>query len=48
LPAFPRQALHAIRLAFAHPSTGQQRQWESPLPDDMARLLSTLRAQRRQ
>ena len=48
VPALSRQALHAIRLAFVHPATGKQRQWESPLPDDMARLLSTLRAQRRQ
>ena len=47
-PSFPRQALHAIRLAFVHPTTGRQRQWESPLPDDMRRLLSTLRAQRPQ
>ena len=43
LPAFRRQALHAIRLAFIHPETKKQRQWETPLPDDMKRLLSQLR-----
>jgi len=47
LPSFPRQALHAIRLAFVHPTTGRRQQWKSPLPDDMTRLLSILRAQQR-
>jgi 23S rRNA pseudouridine1911/1915/1917 synthase len=31
-----RQALHATRLAFAHPTTGQALSFESPLPGDMA------------
>jgi 23S rRNA pseudouridine1911/1915/1917 synthase len=44
LPAFHRQALHAIRLAFIHPRTKRQRQWEAPLPDDMEHLLAQLRA----
>ena len=44
VPAFHRQALHAIRLAFIHPQTKRRRQWEAPLPDDMKRLLSQLRA----
>jgi 23S rRNA pseudouridine1911/1915/1917 synthase len=44
LPAFHRQALHAIRLAFIHPQTKRQRQWETPLPDDILHLLSQLRA----
>ncbi|HYT97987.1 MAG TPA: RluA family pseudouridine synthase [Casimicrobiaceae bacterium] len=43
LPAFHRQALHAIRLAFIHPETKKRRQWETSLPDDMERLLSQLR-----
>jgi len=43
LPAFHRQALHAIRLAFIHPETKKRRQWETSLPDDMERLLSPLR-----
>ncbi|MGE5451000.1 MAG: RluA family pseudouridine synthase [Acidobacteriota bacterium] len=31
-----RQALHATRLSFAHPSTGETLVWEAPLPPDMA------------
>ena len=31
-----RQALHAARLGFAHPHTGQAMQFEAPLPADMA------------
>jgi 23S rRNA pseudouridine1911/1915/1917 synthase len=42
LNAFPRQALHAARLALAHPMTGRALAWEAPLPDDMARLVSAL------
>jgi len=42
LSAFPRQALHAARLALAHPMTGRQLEWEAPLPDDMTRLLAAL------
>ncbi|HEX4268275.1 MAG TPA: 23S rRNA pseudouridine(1911/1915/1917) synthase RluD [Steroidobacteraceae bacterium] len=42
LNAFPRQALHATRLALAHPMTGRALEWEAPLPDDMARLVSAL------
>lgn len=37
--AFPRQALHAALLGFAHPRTGQALRFESPLPADMAALL---------
>lgn len=42
LAAFPRQALHAARLALAHPMTGKQLEWEAPVPDDMARLVAAL------
>ena len=42
--AFPRQALHAAVLGFVHPVTSEQLRFESPLPDDMAALLATLRA----
>ena len=42
LDAFPRQALHAARLALAHPMTERALQWEAPLPDDMERLLAAL------
>ena len=41
--AFPRQALHAYRLAFTHPVDGREMQFESPLPDDFNRLLARLR-----
>lgn len=40
--AFPRQALHAAVLGFAHPVTGEALRFESPPPDDMAGLLSAL------
>ncbi|MBK9348744.1 MAG: 23S rRNA pseudouridine(1911/1915/1917) synthase RluD [Sulfuritalea sp.] len=43
LDAFPRQALHAWRLALRHPVSGAEMHWESPLPDDFARLLESLR-----
>lgn len=41
--AFPRQALHAAGLGFSHPVTGEDLQFSSPLPDDMAGLLVQLR-----
>ena len=34
-----RQALHAFRLAFAHPVTGQALEFHAPLPQDMAQAL---------
>jgi 23S rRNA pseudouridine1911/1915/1917 synthase len=40
---FPRQALHAHRLAFQHPADRRELRFEAPLPDDMAGLLATLR-----
>ena len=43
LMEFPRQALHAERLALAHPKTQQPIQWETKLPEDMEALLLTLR-----
>lgn len=39
-----RQALHAALLAFEHPVTGESLRFTAPLPDDMARLIRTLRA----
>jgi len=42
LSAFPRQALHATRLALAHPMTGRALEWEAPIPEDMAGLLAAL------
>jgi 23S rRNA pseudouridine1911/1915/1917 synthase len=32
--AFPRQMLHAWRLGFTHPRTGEWRDFEAPLPED--------------
>jgi 23S rRNA pseudouridine1911/1915/1917 synthase len=42
LRGFPRQALHAARLAFAHPSSGQSLDFASPLPSDLRELLDAL------
>jgi 23S rRNA pseudouridine1911/1915/1917 synthase len=41
-----RQFLHAARLAFEHPVTGEPVDVESPLPDDLAAALERARAQR--
>ncbi|MCE9569555.1 MAG: RNA pseudouridine synthase [Rhodocyclales bacterium] len=43
LDAFPRQALHAWRLALIHPASGVEMAWEAPLPEDFANLLAALR-----
>lgn len=40
---FPRQALHAARLALVHPQTGETLAWQAPTPLDIAQLLSVLR-----
>jgi 23S rRNA pseudouridine1911/1915/1917 synthase len=45
LRQFPRQALHAERLALVHPVTGRQCDWTSPLPQDFARLLAAIDAE---
>lgn len=37
-----RQALHAWRLAFVHPFTGQSLVWTAQLPSDMQQALATL------
>ncbi len=39
LRAFPRQALHAWRVAFTHPVTRARLTLEAPLPPDLAALL---------
>jgi 23S rRNA pseudouridine1911/1915/1917 synthase len=39
LRAFPRQALHAWRLALVHPDTGAQLTLAAPVPSDMKALL---------
>jgi 23S rRNA pseudouridine1911/1915/1917 synthase len=38
-----RQALHARRLKFSHPGTGQPVEVEAPLPDDLAGVVAELR-----
>jgi 23S rRNA pseudouridine1911/1915/1917 synthase len=43
LRAFPRQALHARYLAFAHPATGDELAFEAPVPPDLTALLRALR-----
>src|SRR4051812_28540217 len=45
--AFPRQALHAHRLAFRHPFDDREMTFEVPLPDDMQALLARLRQTKR-
>ena len=39
---FPRQALHAARLGFAHPRTGRMLSFATPPPADMRELLQRL------
>ncbi|NLF09800.1 MAG: RluA family pseudouridine synthase [Pirellulaceae bacterium] len=41
-----RQALHARRLRFTHPDTGEPIEVEAPLPSDIAAVLEELRAHR--
>ncbi|MBV6448744.1 MAG: Ribosomal large subunit pseudouridine synthase D [Nitrosomonas sp.] len=43
LMSFPRQALHAQKLALTHPQTEQVMQWESIIPEDLRDLLLKLR-----
>ena len=40
--AFPRQMLHAWRLGFTHPRSGEWRDFEAPLPADFKAILATL------
>jgi 23S rRNA pseudouridine1911/1915/1917 synthase len=42
-----RQALHAWRLGFRHPRTGERSSFESALPSDIAAVLEALRAANR-
>lgn len=43
LADFPRQALHAQKLALTHPQTQQMLAWEADIPADMDNLLHTVR-----
>jgi 23S rRNA pseudouridine1911/1915/1917 synthase len=39
---FPRQALHAWKLAFIHPATGKTAAFESPMPGDVRDFIASL------
>jgi 23S rRNA pseudouridine1911/1915/1917 synthase len=41
-----RQWLHAVRLGFEHPRTGEYVEYTSPYPDDLQSALDTLRDER--
>lgn len=43
LRRFKRQALHAARLAFVHPVTGEALEFEAPPPADFQELIAVLR-----
>jgi len=40
------QALHAYKLGFCHPSTGQYMEFTAPIPDDMKAILEFLRKEK--
>ncbi|OUS29921.1 RNA pseudouridine synthase [Gammaproteobacteria bacterium 45_16_T64] len=40
---FPRQALHARTLGLVHPETGEDMEWTTDLPEDLAAMLALLR-----
>ncbi len=42
-PLVARTALHASRLGFDHPRTGERLEFEAPLPEDLRRLIGELR-----
>lgn len=43
IETMPRQALHAARLVFSHPATGEALALEAPLPADFSAALAQLR-----
>jgi 23S rRNA pseudouridine1911/1915/1917 synthase len=43
----PRQALHASRLSFRHPASGERLTFEAPLPPDLSKVLRALEPARR-
>jgi 23S rRNA pseudouridine1911/1915/1917 synthase len=43
---FSRQALHASTLGFVHPVTGKKLSFESPLPEDLRKLIAALHGAR--
>jgi 23S rRNA pseudouridine1911/1915/1917 synthase len=43
LRGFKRQALHAEKLSFIHPVSGEQLSFDAPMPEDMVLLIKALR-----
>jgi 23S rRNA-/tRNA-specific pseudouridylate synthase len=43
LSLIERQALHASRISFHHPTTGEEMTFEAPLPDDIRSAIDRLR-----
>jgi 23S rRNA pseudouridine1911/1915/1917 synthase len=39
---FPRQMLHAWKLGFQHPRTGESKNFEAPLPNDFAEAMNAI------
>jgi 23S rRNA pseudouridine1911/1915/1917 synthase len=39
LRSFKRQALHATRIEYIHPNSGEHQSWERPMPVDMQQLV---------
>lgn len=48
LRGFKRQALHAARLGLTHPLTGDEVEWEAPIPEDMAGLIAAVQLETEQ
>jgi 23S rRNA pseudouridine1911/1915/1917 synthase len=46
LASLDRQMLHAAKIAFVHPGTGENVSYEAPLPRDFAEVLSGVRPQK--
>ncbi|MEW5795829.1 MAG: RluA family pseudouridine synthase [Candidatus Zixiibacteriota bacterium] len=45
LEALPRQALHAAKIEFPHPKTGERMMFEAKLPGDLTSVIDVLRAE---
>ena len=39
---YPRQMLHALKLGFSHPRTGEWKTFDAPLPEDFTNAMSSL------
>ncbi len=45
LDIMSRQALHARKIEFSHPMTGERMEFEAPLPEDFRKLLAVLESE---